>query len=248
MKLLMWNIRQGGGSRLVTILNEIKKHNADIIVLTEYRDNEKSKVIKERLRNQDYIYQFYNPNLKNIKEMKEKLIAINSVFICSKIPLNNCSEVYIENNEERVIVVECNGIKIYPMYFPQKNGKREVFNFIMDKIEDDKENISLFIGDFNTGDNLLDRENQKSAKFYCEKEFRDIDKKGYSDIWRNKNGDSREYTWYSSKSGFRIDHAFISKKHLDIIKDCYYIHEAREKKISDHSIMIIEFNNEIIRV
>lgn len=109
----------------------------------------------------------------------------------------------------------------------------------MDNIESDKENINLFIGDFNTGDNILDKENPTSAKLHCEKEFHDTSKNGYSDIWRHKSNNARESTWYSSKSGFRIDHAFISKKHLDIIKECYYIHEPREKKISDHSIMII---------
>src|SRR5215472_5924296 len=37
MRLLAWNIRQGGGSRLPRIADALKRHDADIVVLSEYR-------------------------------------------------------------------------------------------------------------------------------------------------------------------------------------------------------------------
>jgi hypothetical protein len=37
MRLLAWNIRQGGGSRLPRIADALKRHDADIAVLSEYR-------------------------------------------------------------------------------------------------------------------------------------------------------------------------------------------------------------------
>ena len=37
MRLLAWNIRQGGGSRLARIADAMKRHDADIVVLSEYR-------------------------------------------------------------------------------------------------------------------------------------------------------------------------------------------------------------------
>src|SRR5690348_5278595 len=37
MKLLSWNIRQGGGTRLARIVEEIAAYDADVIALTEYR-------------------------------------------------------------------------------------------------------------------------------------------------------------------------------------------------------------------
>ena|SRR5215472_9493883 len=37
MRLLAWNIRQGGGSRLPRITDALKRHDADIVVLSEYR-------------------------------------------------------------------------------------------------------------------------------------------------------------------------------------------------------------------
>src|ERR1700738_2242553 len=37
MRLLAWNIRQGGGFRLPRIADALKRHDADIVVLSEYR-------------------------------------------------------------------------------------------------------------------------------------------------------------------------------------------------------------------
>jgi len=37
MRLLAWNLRQGGGSRLPRIAAALESHNADILVLSEYR-------------------------------------------------------------------------------------------------------------------------------------------------------------------------------------------------------------------
>ena len=37
MRLLAWNIRQGGGSRLPRIAEALKRHDADILALSEYR-------------------------------------------------------------------------------------------------------------------------------------------------------------------------------------------------------------------
>ena len=37
MRLLAWNIRQGGGSRLPRIADALKRHDADVVVLSEYR-------------------------------------------------------------------------------------------------------------------------------------------------------------------------------------------------------------------
>ena len=64
---------------------------------------------------------------------------------------------------------------------------------------------------------------------------------GAIDAWRLINKDKTEYTWYSNAgNGFRIDHCYISQSLKDRVKDCFYIHETREKKYSDHSLMSIE--------
>jgi exodeoxyribonuclease III len=46
VRLLAWNIRQGGGSRLAGIMDAIMRHDADVLILSEYRGGDSA----ERLR------------------------------------------------------------------------------------------------------------------------------------------------------------------------------------------------------
>ena len=70
---------------------------------------------------------------------------------------------------------------------------------------------------------------------------------GWVDVWRHFHGDVTEYTWYSlpkggaPASGFRLDHAFATPSLLPRITACRYSHAERERKVSDHSPMILEF-------
>ena len=55
------------------------------------------------------------------------------------------------------------------------------------------------------------------------------------------NTDEKEYSWYSNAgNGFRLDHFFVSKSIKDYVTKCYYNHNYRETKISDHSFMSLE--------
>lgn len=242
MKILLWNINHRSGKYILKITNELLNHNADIIVLTEFQDNKNGDEIRDILYNNGYIYEAYNKSLKDIKISQKKTVDINSVFICSKLPIKNFNAIPLQDNEERIIQVIINDIHLYAMYFPQNQAKKPLFNFMYDLMSKTTDTPILFLGDFNTGNNLLDKETSKASPFHCEKEFNDILNHGYIDVWRYFNGSSREYTWYSPKNGFRIDHCFIHKKHSKLLNRCYYVHEPRIEKISDHSMMIIELN------
>jgi hypothetical protein len=50
MRLLAWNIRQGGGSRLARIADALARHEADVLVLSEYRGGKRPCVYVRRLR------------------------------------------------------------------------------------------------------------------------------------------------------------------------------------------------------
>jgi hypothetical protein len=39
LKILSWNIRQGGGTRLQKIVDSLAEINPEVIVLSEYRNN-----------------------------------------------------------------------------------------------------------------------------------------------------------------------------------------------------------------
>src|SRR5258708_33052372 len=56
MRLLAWNIRQGGGSRVARIADALTRHEADILVLSEYRGGEAAKRLLGALNSLGYAY------------------------------------------------------------------------------------------------------------------------------------------------------------------------------------------------
>src|SRR5262249_37083505 len=56
MRLLAWNIRQGGGSRLSRIAEALKRRDADIVILPEYRGGPSASRLRRALRSLGYQY------------------------------------------------------------------------------------------------------------------------------------------------------------------------------------------------
>ena len=97
------------------------------------------------------------------------------------------------------------------------------------------------VGDWNTGDMPLDKEDA-GRPFSCTPEYREMKELGFEEAWRSLNSDGREYTWRSHQgNGFRIDHAFISPPLRSRLLEARYSHRERDEKISDHSLMIVDF-------
>ncbi|HMT54361.1 MAG TPA: hypothetical protein PKD16_08970, partial [Saprospiraceae bacterium] len=95
-------------------------------------------------------------------------------------------------------------------------------------------------GDFNSGINGID---QVGDSFWYEDQLKEMNKIGYIDAFRFLHGDVREYSWYSHQgNGFRYDHTYIHESLSSVIKECYYLHECREKKYSDHAPMVLKLS------
>jgi exodeoxyribonuclease-3 len=233
MKILSLNIRQGGGGdRVKSILKEIElAPDNDVVVLTEFRDNDNRAYFKTVLDYLGYKHQ-YDTTGEPLQ---------NSVFVASKIPCKFKVFKKLGVHSHRVVQVnmDMTDLKIFACYFPQKNEKKPLFKFLLKVLP--KLPKAILCGDINTGKREID-ENGKS--FYCYKQFEQLETSAnLTDAWRAIHGDKKEYSWYSNKgNGFRIDHFFVSAQLKPRIKDCYYNHEVRERKdkVSDHSMMVLE--------
>src|SRR5436309_8360344 len=49
MRLLAWNIRQGGGTRLAAIASALARHEANAVVISEYRGGEPGERLRDAL-------------------------------------------------------------------------------------------------------------------------------------------------------------------------------------------------------
>ena len=57
MKIFAWNIRQGGRKNREQVLARCRNHDADIIVLTEFRRNDVGEYLSESLRAAGWAHQ-----------------------------------------------------------------------------------------------------------------------------------------------------------------------------------------------
>jgi exonuclease III len=75
--------------------------------------------------------------------------------------------------------------------------------------------------------------------------YRNFSKHQLKDAFRHLHPEAQEHSWFGhSGDGYRYDHCFISTNLLDSLQKCYYLHEPRETRLSDHSAMILELNFE----
>lgn len=230
MKLVTLNIRHGGGARVKSILNAIEVHNPDILLLTEFRNNDNGNLIRRSLKENGYVYQ----------EVGEASPKVNTLLLVSKIPFTVCKNFSnLESHSHRLIMGSFETFKILGYYFPQGEDKFPVFDELILMLKEQQKEPFIALGDLNTGKHYQD-ENGKT--FIAADKIDEVEQ--YSvDAWRLFHKDKKEYSWFSHQgNGFRIDQAFATASMADRLSDVRYSHIEREDKISDHSAMIIEFS------
>lgn len=226
LKVLSWNIRQGGGSRLLRISSKLSEYGAEVVILSEFRNNDSGIKLRCHLLNAGYRFQL----VSNAKR------GDNSAAIFSKLPFDGklfpqCDETFPHN----VVAAEYDAFTVIGMYLPHKK-KHKLFDFLLDQAGAEKP--CIMAGDFNTGKNHID---QAGNSFWYEDKLFELEKHGYIDAFRYKHGVVKEYSWYSHQgNGYRYDHTYLHNSLKPIITDCLYLHEWREMGLSDHSPMVLE--------
>jgi len=227
LRILSWNIQQGGGSRIAKILKAIQKMEAQVVVLSEFHNNDSGLKIRTNLIKLGYIHQVVGQTAP----------ATNTVGIFSKLPAGSA---IFENADAEyshgIVRADFSAFRLYGGYFPHKK-KHKLFEFLLNEELDD--NIpSILVGDLNTGKNYID---QKGNSFWYTEQLEELEERGFVDAFRLINGDLSEFSWYSHQgNGYRYDHTYVDDALKGIVKACYYKHEYREDKCADHSPMILE--------
>jgi exonuclease III len=101
---------------------------------------------------------------------------------------------------------------------------------------------TLLVGDLNSGRNPGDTQ---SSRLTGGANFALMLKSGWVDIWRELNPNASEFTWFSDTKhghfGFRLDHALSLNWSSAEPISARYDHSVRENKLSDHSMLIVDW-------
>lgn len=240
MRLVAWNIQQGGGSRAGRIVQQIDKWQPDVIGLCEFQDSAVGRDLAASIEQLGLKYQ--------ASAIDAASRGINFVFIASKVPFEMRPYSGFLSNTGRWLHVALPETEIMLMHVPNASEKNRDKQCFLDEVVDACSTAStknaVAIGDTNSGVPGVDAESG-FFKPGCpeDKWFRRMAEIGWTDIWRERNPDGREYTWYSSKdNGFRLDQAFSPKSVTPAIKSIRYDwgEGGRSARLSDHAAIVVD--------
>ncbi|MGM9922645.1 MAG: endonuclease/exonuclease/phosphatase family protein [Bacillus sp. (in: firmicutes)] len=235
MRLLTWNIRQGGSRvRFDSIINALMEHQSDVIVLTEFWDNAKGNAIKKSLFAMGYTHQ--NTHVSPYK--------VDSVFIASKIDFTDVTDMneYAVPYERWVeLYFPVQDLYLLGIHIPNHMTRlrdRELFaSEMLAYAKNHMEDRCVIIGDYNMS-MLVDSEGPPLS---CTDKMVELHRLGWIDTWRYTHKRENEYSWRDTLgAGFRIDHAYISPKLEESLQKCQFSHQERREQVSDHSVLIVD--------
>ncbi len=233
MKVFAWNIRQGGRKSRTEIVARCRHHDADIVVLNEYRRNDVGAYLSECLREAGWVHQAAG-------DTDHKT---NTNFVASRLPIRRTRPLDRRlDKPHRMLDVAIDGLRLTAVHMPNMREKFPYWEAVIRAGRRRRREDALFIGDFNTGKHYLD---EPGKTFVATEHMERLEELGFVDAWRRANPDGREFSWYSpqANNGFRLDHAFVSPTLSERLNVIRYSHEERERKLSDHSALVVAWND-----
>jgi exonuclease III len=233
VKLLVWNIQQGGGPRRQRIADSLVTHAPDIVALIEFVPSTAGPLLQS-LKEAGFDSQICTKR----NGFDYALCVLSKTPIStlpSGIPTLDDSGLWLE------ISVPAHGFSVGIVHAPAgpRIRMRAFLDALVHVATRKMGDPFLFVGDFNTGIGPADKPMNNCGDV---DRFRAIQQTGFSDVWRHINADLIEHTYTNPQTGkrYRIDHTLASPGMLPRIRSCHYSHDERENRVSDHSLLIVE--------
>ncbi|HLY45885.1 MAG TPA: endonuclease/exonuclease/phosphatase family protein [Stellaceae bacterium] len=229
LRVLAWNIRHGGGARLPAIAAALARHEADVLVISEYRGGESAFRLGAALAALGYRHATFPPPPP----------GRNGVLIAARRPFRDDGAVCVALPEPyRLRRVDAEGLLLFGVYMPNLLAKVPYWQALIAALAGEAAQPALAIGDFNTCRAFVDEPGAIDATaHFMEK----VEAAGFCDLWRRRYPEGREFSWYSTRgNGFRIDHAFLSESLAARARTIRYSHDERLTGLSDHSPLVVD--------
>ena len=242
MRLVSWNILHGGGKRAPQIIDQLERWNPDIVGLTEFCGTQPSQEIASALTELGLVHQESTVSPDSPKR--------NSLLLASRWPLEAHEPQDIPDPRSwlHVSVESANPLSLVLFCVPNRDKNGTSYQFhdaVVDLLRPLAGTRTLAFGDTNTGVPGIDEE----ARFFNEREgkwFKTLADTGWTDLWRDRNPDAREFTWYNhaSGAGFRLDQLFSTGMTDQIVRDVRYDWGTppvgKLRGPSDHAAIVID--------
>lgn len=233
----------------------IDQQSFDILVLTETKNSQGCQYIYDHFFDNGFDFKTINTGVKFYVSYPRSKTGDLGVMIISKREI--CSEYNIFESNNRLysrfsqvsVGSGIDNLNIIGLYVPSRdrsiekiNRKTEFINWVSSELNRHPAKKTIIAGDFN----ILDRNHiPHYPTFYTwEYEFYDhIINNGYCDVFCKSNPGKQDHSWVGRTSdGYRYDYIFASSDLVKNIGQCYFIHETRHRKLTDHSALYAELD------
>lgn len=245
MVVLAWNIQHGGGTRSGRIVDALISHQPDVIALGEFR-TKRGGPICGALAESGWTHRVSTgPAGSGNGLCVLSRTPLSARRPCASLPEKSGSWLDVDLPEYGFGIGLLHILCSAPRSGTMRAGeaKMRFWDAVIRASRRRRGEPFLFVGDWNTGAHRLD---EPGKTFIGQEHFAKLSATGWTDLWRTRNPDVREWTWYSKfkggarANGFRLDHAFASPCLSARVTSCRYSHDEREAGISDHSILLVE--------
>lgn len=237
IKIIEWNIKHGGSTkRIPNILGSILKFDADIVVITEFRSQRQDELVAGLTTGGYTNFISSNPDMNK-----------NGIFVASKVEIRQIPTSYIHDGarqrwlELEITDLNCRMLCLHVPGAGDAWGKEPFWKAVLEYAKENLGGRGMMVGDFNTGLEI----DAQGTLFVLSEYMEALLDMGWVDVWRASNPGVREYSWFSNAgNGFRLDYLYASPSIMKDVREVRYSHEERERKFSDHSILVATINKQ----
>lgn len=233
MRILSWNILQGGGKRAQDIAQSIVDAKPDILALQEFRNGKSAAPLLDACR---------SLGLTHIHRASSEARK-NTAMVASRYPMtvstlhNSLDADLVFCASLEVAVGDSQQLDLFTGHLPQKKKQIPYLDALYKLALADLDH-AMIIGDLNCG---IPFEDSDTKSFDNTHLFQSLLKKGWTDSWRSRNAGAKEFSWVSSRdNGYRYDHCLCTKALDNRVQNITYLHELRTSGLSDHSAILVE--------
>ena len=245
MRIVLWNIRAGGGRRVGAILDQLGTWAPDVVALCEFRGTPPSHELARGLARQGLGHQHHTASARHP--------AANRLLAASRWPLGRLRARGEPAESGRWLLVRVQApqpLALGLMHVPNRvtGRKYPVLDAVLTLARRWRRGPAVFLGDTNSGRCGIDEE---TVAFNAREDgfMRGMARAGWPDAFRLLHGDRRVYTWYSPNggNGFRIDQAFVNRPLRPLLRAARYEWGrrpggGRRHALSDHAALLVDLH------
>jgi exonuclease III len=244
MRIVFWNIRAGGGTRVECLARQLGRWAPDVVALCEYRATPPSVELARSLAADGLAHQCTTAD--------PAVPSANRLLVAARWPLRRLRSRAEPDEPGRWLLTAVDAprpLMLGAVHVPNRvTGRKDVFYAgVLGVLRRWRRGPALLLGDTNSGLPGIDEE----APAFGPKEaawLETLARLGWLDAFRLLRGPRRAYTWYSPNkgNGFRIDQAFVNHELAPRLRDVRYDWgrraRARTATLSDHAALLLDLH------